>query len=166
MTAMHWQGIFNLINFLIFVFVLVKFAGPAVKNILRQRQEETMTAIRSAEAAKRDAEEALTITKTRLANIEGDIARVVEDSRTLAANQAALIEQAAKEDAARIRASARFAIEAERQAAVAEIRKLVMAQAFDRASLELQQQMSPERQRELVGQLIQKVGDGSLAFKS
>lgn len=159
------QGIANLVNFLLFAGVLIYFAGPAVKKIVKDRHEATLAAIREAEAAHREAEEALKATQTRLGNIEQEFAQLLEQARTMAAAQGATIEAEAREDAERVKAQAKGEIERERQAAVQEIRQMVMAQAFDRAALELQQQMNPEQQRQLVGSIIQKVGDGSLPLK-
>lgn len=159
------SAIANLVNFLLFVGVLVYFAGPAVKKIVQDRHAATMASIREAESAHREAEEALKATQTRLGNIEQEFTQLLEQARTMAAAQGKSIEETAREDAERLKASAKAEIERERLAAVQEIRHLVLAQAFDRAALELQQQMSPEQQRQLVGSIIQKVGDGSLPLK-
>lgn len=165
MNNLTLQIVGNLFNFALFAFVLVKYALPVIKKVLAERHEATMTAIRTSEEAKRQAAEALEATKARLAGSEAEFAKLIEQARNIAAAQAVAIETAAKSEAERLKAGARAEIERERQAAVQEIRQAVMRQAFERATVELQQQMSPERQRELVAGLIQKVGDGSLALK-
>ena len=165
MNTLTLQIIGNLFNFALFAFVMWKYAIPAVKKVLAERREATMTAIRTSEEAKRHASEALAATQARLAGADAEFAKLIEQARQIAAAQAASIEEAAKSEAERLKATARAEIERERLAAVQEIRLAVMRQAFDRATVELQQQMSPERQRELVAGLIQKVGDGSLALK-
>ncbi|MNS73592.1 ATP synthase subunit b, sodium ion specific [compost metagenome] len=159
------QIIGNVVNFAIFAFVMVKYAGPAIKKVLADRHEATMLAIRTSEEAKRQAQESLAATQARLAGADAEFAKLIENAKQIAASQGAAIEAASKSEAERLKAGARAEIERERQAAVQEIRQAVMRQAFERATVELQQQMSPERQRELVAGLIQKVGDGSLALK-
>ena len=165
MSPLVLQGIANLINFILFIGILVYFAGKPIKKYLADKHEGTMRAIREAEEANRHASEALATTTSRLANIETEFAAVVDQAQKIATAQGEAIAQQAKADADRLRASAKAEIERERQEAVGEIRKLVLAQAFERATLELQQQMSPDQQRNLVNNLIQKVGDGSLALK-
>lgn len=165
MNALLIQGIANLINFILFIGLIVYFAGKPIKKYLTDKHEATMRSIRDVEETNRQASEALAATTGRLANIDAEFAQVVEQAQKIATQQGVAIEQAARADAERLRAAATAEVERERQEAVGEIRKLVLAQAFERATLELSQQMSPERQRGLVDNLIQKVGDGSLALK-
>lgn len=160
-----WHAIANIINFLLFVIVIAKFAGPAIKKGVADREEATKAAIREAEEARKAAEQALSATQARLANVDKELADLVAGARDLAGKQAASLEAAGREEADRLRASARAEIERERQSAVNDIRRLLMQQAFERAASDLRGAMTVERQRELVGGLIQKVGDGSLALK-
>lgn len=159
------QGIANLVNFLLFIGVLAYFAGPVIKKLVRDRHAATMAQIREAEAARKESEEALAAHQDRLSGIEAEFSQLLEQAKTMAAAQSQSISAEAQDDVDRIKAQAKAEIERERQAAVQEIRHLVLSQAFDRAALELQQQMSPEQQRQLVGTMIQKVGDGSLPLK-
>lgn len=165
MNSVTLQIIGNLVNFALFLFVLVKYAGPAVQKTLKDRHEATIGAIKEAEEAKRQAAAALEATNARLAGSEAEFANLIAQAKQIAVAQAQAIEESSKAEAERLKAGARAEIERERQTAVQEIRQLVLRKAFERASTELQSQMSPERQRELVNGLIQKVGDGSLALK-
>jgi F-type H+-transporting ATPase subunit b len=159
------QIIGNLVNFVLFLAVVVKFAGPAVKKTLKERHDATVTAIRAAEEAKAAAHAALEATNARLAGSEAEFANLVAQAKEVALAQGKALEEAAHAEAERLKAAARAEIERERQMAVNEIREAVMRQAFERATAELQQQMNADRQRELVNGMIQKVGDGSLALK-
>jgi F-type H+-transporting ATPase subunit b len=159
------QIIGNIVNFVLFLAVVVKFAGPAVKKTLRERHEATVTAIRAAEEAKQAAQASLDATNARLAGMDAEFANLLAQAKDIAALQGKAIEEASRAEAERLKASARAEIERERQTAVNEIRQAVMRQAFERATAELQQQMNADRQRELVNAMIQKVGDGSLALK-
>ena len=165
MNSLTLQIIANLFNFALFVWVLVKFALPAVKKVLADRHEATMAAIGAAEQAKLQATQALEATQARLAGSEAEFARLLEQAKQIAAAQATAIEETSRLEAERLKAAATAEISRERQAAVEAIRRLTLQQAFERAKAELQQQMNPERQRELVSGMIQKVGDGSLALK-
>lgn len=160
-----WHAIANIINFLLFVIVVAKFAGPAIQKALHDREEATKASIRDAEAARKAAEQALSATQARLANVDKELAGLVADARVLAGKQAATLEAASRDEAERLRTAAKTEIERQRQGAVNDIRALLMEQAFERAAAELRAGMTADRQRELVGGLIQKVGDGSLALK-
>lgn len=162
---MNVQLIANLVNFALFVFVLVKFAGPAVKKILHDRSEASIAAIRAANEAQSAAEAALSETRAKLAGVDAELAGLVEQAKSVAAKQAQAVEETAKADAERLRAQAKAEIARDRQSAVESIRRQVLAQAFERATGELASQMNADRQRQLVGAMIQKVGDGSLALK-
>ncbi|MDB5100794.1 MAG: hypothetical protein JWM80_5215 [Cyanobacteria bacterium RYN_339] len=162
-TDLH--AIANIVNFVIFVVIVAKFAGPPIAKNMNERRQAVLDAIREATEASNQATVALGETKTRLSGVDAELANLLTESKRMGAIQAAVIDEAGKAEAERIRVSAKAEIERERQAAVQEIRSLLMRQAFERAALELQQSMTPERQRELVNGLIQKVGDGSLALK-
>lgn len=163
MTYLH--AIANVINFLLFLFIVVKFAGPAIETMVKERQEATKASIDGANAAQAMAAEGLELTKARLANVDAELAEIVSNARQVAASQAADLEALGHRDAERLRESAKGDIERERQAAVNDIRKALLDQAFERAAAELQRHMTADRQRELVSGLVQKVGDGSLAIK-
>lgn len=159
------HAIFNVLNFLLFVVVVAKFAGPAVASAVeahRARVEEGLT-----EAARLRAEAEITLTETRarLANLEHEVAQVVAEGKATAESKAADMLAAAHDEVERLKLSASADIERERQRAVQEIRALVMRQAFERATELLRRDMNAERQQELVAGLVQKVGDGSLALK-
>lgn len=162
-TDLH--AIANIVNFVIFVVIVAKFAGPVVAKNMDERRQAVLDAIREATEASHKATAALQETKSRLSGVDEELANLLTESKRMGALQAAAVDEAGKAEAERIRTSAKAEIERERQAAVQEIRALLTRQAFERAALELQQSMTPDRQRELVNGLIQKVGDGSLALK-
>lgn len=162
-TDLH--AIANIVNFVIFVVIVAKFAGPPVAKNMEERRQAVLDAIKEATEASNKATAALTETRSRLSGVDQELANLLEESKRMGALQAAAVTEAGKAEAERIRASAKAEIERERQAAVQEIRAMLTRQAFERAALELQQSMTPERQRELVNGMIQKVGDGSLALK-
>lgn len=165
MTFTSLHAIANIINFLLFIFLVVKFAGPFVQKNVEDRRQAVLDAIREAAESNRKALASLADTKDRLANVDTELANLLSEARRSGQLQAAAIEEAGRAEAERLKVSAKAEIERQRQAAVQDIRAMLMRQAFERAALELQQSMTAERQRELVNGLIQKVGDGSLALK-
>ena len=159
------HAIANVFNFLLFAIILAKFVGPIVAKDVGKRRKVVLDALADAAEINRQAIASLQETRDRLANVSTELATLLSDARRIGAMQAAAVEEQGVLEAERLRLSAKAEIERERQAAVQEIRELLMRQAFERAARELQQGVTPERQRELVGAMIQKVGDGSLALR-
>ena len=90
---------FPLGNFLIFVWILKRFALPLVRDFLRSRREEIVTAVQQATESKRRAESVIEEYKSRLARLDQEIqsiqvslsaegerqkARLVEEAQALA----------------------------------------------------------------------------------
>ncbi|MEB3223920.1 MAG: ATP synthase F0 subunit B [Candidatus Sericytochromatia bacterium] len=165
MEFTNWHAIANVVNFLLFVIVVAKFAGPVIAKTLEDSANASWSALRSAEDGRTAAEVALSETRERLAHVDRELAELVAEAREIAARQASRLEAAGRDEAERLRASARDEVARERQAAVQELRRALLEQAFDRAAREMRGVVSAERQRSLVSELIQKVGDGSLALK-
>jgi F-type H+-transporting ATPase subunit b len=165
MEFTNWHAVANIVNFLLFVVIVAKFAGPPLAQALQDTREATFRAIREAAESRGSAEQTLAATQTRLGSVDAELAALVADAREMAAKQAAKLELTAQAEVERLRAAAQAEIERERQAAVNDLRQLMADQAFERAVRQLQMMMTPERQRDLVAGLIQKVGDGSLALK-
>lgn len=165
---MDWtqaHAIFNVLNFVLFVAVVAKFAGPAIAGALEAHRKGVEESLTEAARLRAEAEVGLAETKARLSGMEAEVAKVVAEAKAMAEAKAADLQAAAEAEVARLRSSASADIERERQRAVQEIRALVMRQAFERATELLRRDMTAQRQQELVTGLVQKVGDGSLALK-
>lgn len=154
-----------LINFVLFAIVIAKFGMPMFQKMLADRQADTQRSLEEANAAERLAAASLAQVEHRLSQLDGEIVLMLEDAAVAARNQSVAVVQAARIETERLKAQARAEIARERQAAVESLRQAVLAQAFERATLELQQKMNAERQRELVHGLVQKVGDGTLVLR-
>jgi F-type H+-transporting ATPase subunit b len=72
---------FPLINFLIFAFIIVRFALPAVKGYLRSRREQVVTTLEEASARKRQAEALVNEYRSRLAALESEVAALTQSLR-------------------------------------------------------------------------------------
>ncbi len=161
MNAIVLQTFFAVFNFVLIAFVLYKFAGPMVAKTLRERNEANRLALEAAEAAQAKAETELAEFRTRLANVEQELAAIVSSAKNNAALVAKDIESTAGTDAQRLRDHAKLEIEREKSLAQQTIRVTLLQRALDEAEAELRRQMGPDLQRQLVSRFIQKVGDGS-----
>ena len=110
--------IVGLIAFSILFILLRKFAVPKFEAAYQARTEAIQGGMEKAEKAQREAEAALANYKAQLAEARGEAQKLRDEAR---AEGAAIIEQmrnTAQDEANRITASARAAIEAERQQAL------------------------------------------------
>jgi F-type H+-transporting ATPase subunit b len=146
-----WQ----LITFLLVLFLLARFAWKPIMSSLREREETIEGALRAAEQAKAD------MTKLKAEN-----ERLLEDARVerdamlkkAQLTSEAIVEEAknkASVESAKIVESAKQQINAERLAAVADIKKQVATLSIEIAEKLLRNQLKEEKaQRDLVDQLV------------
>lgn len=161
MNAIVLQTFFAVFNFVLIAFVLYKFAGPKVATMLKERNEANRQALEAAEAAQAQAQAELAEFRTRLANVEQELASIVSTAKTNAAQVAQDIAVTTESDAQRLREGAKAEVEREKSLAQQTIRVTMLRRALEEAEAELKRQMSPDLQHQLVARFIQKVGDGS-----
>lgn len=165
MNMIALQIVFALVNFVLVAALLYKYAGPIVTKTLQEKHEATRRAIEEAEATQAKATSELEDYRKRLANVSDELATIVSQAKSMAGQLAVDVERNGQLDADRLRQQATAEIERERAIASQAIQRTLMQQALEAARAELQRQMTPDRQRQLVARFIQKVGDGSCAIK-
>ncbi len=146
-----WQ----LVTFLLVLFLLAKFAWKPIMSSLREREETIEGALRAAEQAKAD-----------MAKMKAENERLLEDARVerdvmlrkAQQTSEAIIEEAknkASIESAKIVENAKQQINAERLAALADIKRQVASLSIEIAEKLLRNQLKEEKaQRELVDQLV------------
>ena len=146
-----WQ----LVTFLLVLFLLARFAWKPIMSSLKEREENIEGALRAAEQAKAD-----------MAKLKAENERLLEDARVerdamlRKAQQTSetIIEEAknrASVESAKIVESAKQQINAERMAAVADIKRQVATLSIEIAEKLLRNQLKEEKaQRDLVDQLV------------
>ncbi len=146
-----WQ----LVTFLLVLFLLARFAWKPIMNSLKEREDTIEGALRAAEQAKAD----MTKLKAENERLLED-ARLERDTMLRKAQQTseAIIEEAknkASVESAKIVESAKQQINAERQAALADIKRQVASLSIEIAEKLLRNQLKEEKaQRDLVDQMV------------
>ncbi len=146
-----WQ----LVGFLILLFVLSKFAWKPILHALREREATIEDALATAEKTKKEMAELKAENEKLLAEARKERDRILKDA-TAAANH---IREEAKaqtaKDTARMIEDARVTIETEKQAALAEVKQQVAALSVQVAEKILRAQLGSEQaQKEYVSKLI------------
>lgn len=150
--------IFPTLNFLIYAFIIVKYAFPLVRNFLRSRREEVISVITLASAKKQQAEALVREYKTKLAGLDKEVQSIQASWRDEAEREKAkqLIE--AQSLAAKIKEDAQFLAEQEVKIARQKIREDMANQSEATARELVRQHLSPADQSRLATEFIQHIG--------
>lgn len=112
----------GIVLFLVIWWVVAKKVVPVFEETYAERTAEITGGIEKAEAAQREAAEALEEYQAQLATARSEAGRIREDARAQAVTFAAEIREQAQADAARMVAAAKAQIEAERLHVISQLR--------------------------------------------
>jgi F-type H+-transporting ATPase subunit b len=153
----------TLIIFVIVAIVLAKAAFGPITRSVEAREKALEEAIN---AAKRDREEAAKVLAEHRAALDasrGEAQAIIAEARTAAERvRAELVEQAHKEQAAML-ARARQEIEAEKQAAISELRREAVELAIVGASKVIEKNLDDASNRQLVEKFLSSVTPAAVA---
>lgn len=154
----HFKSLgFQLLNFGVLLFLLVKFGGPPVNKALEARHEQLKVDLAAAAAARAAAEARLRTQEARLAALEQEIADIRAGVQQEAdAEKARLLAQAA-ERAKRTREETSFAIEQQIKEAEGRLRREVALAAVDEAEQMVRRSLDARDQQRLVDTFITEV---------
>ena len=149
---------FPLGNFVIFAFIIVRYALPLVRNFLQSRRESVLETVREATAKKQHAEAVVQDYKRRLAGVEQEIQSILASLRAEGEKEKAKLLSDAQALAAKIGEDARFLADQEVRVAKQKVREEMATQAEARARELVQCHLSSADQGRLVGDFIQSIG--------
>ncbi|HEY6793202.1 MAG TPA: F0F1 ATP synthase subunit B [Kineosporiaceae bacterium] len=143
--------IFGLIAIGILYYVVARHVVPRLEQVYAERAEAIEGGIKKAEIAQAEAAAALQQYRDELAQARAERARIIQQAAEEAAAVAAEIRQRAQDEAERITTAATQQIQAERQAALVQLRQEVGRLAVDLASRVVGESLEDEaRQRRVV----------------
>ena len=146
------------LTFFVVLFILWKFGFPAITSMVSERKAYIDESLRKAHEA-----------NERLANIQKEGESILQEAREkqaqilkeAAETREAIVEQAqtkAREEGARLLEDARVAIEQEKKAAIADIRKQVATLSVEIAEKILRKNLSDDQsQMELIDRMLDDV---------
>lgn len=149
-----WQAII----LLVIIFILGKFAWKPIINALEAREEGIANALAAAENAKRDLANLKSDNEKLLAEARAERDAMLNDARIMKDQMVAEAKLEAQEQGAKMIAQAQATIEAEKNAAMAEIKNQVSSLSLDIAEKLLKDQLSnKEAQEKLVAKMLEEV---------
>jgi F-type H+-transporting ATPase subunit b len=156
---------FFTINFLLFAFVLRKYALPVVKDALRKRRDSVVQALNEARRAQEEAENLRREYEQKLASLAAEQERLRAQALEAAEQQKQKTIEEARRVAERIHSETRLMAQREVEEARRVLRQEVVEQAVRRATELLRSRLQPADQNRLVQDLVSEVnnaGNGTL----
>jgi len=149
-----WKLAFQIVNFLLLLYLLNRFLFKRVLRLLDERQTRISQGLEDAETAARDRELARAEREAALAEARREAEAMVPRAAKTAEATGAEILAEAKASAEQITARAREEISAEKDRALAEIRGEVADLALEAAGKLIGSEMDGPTQRRLVKQFL------------
>lgn len=147
-----------LANFLIFAYIIKRFALPLVREFLRTRRGEVLAIIEEAAERKRRAEALVQEYKQRLARLHEEVQSIQAELRGLGERESSKLLSEAQAMAAKIKEDARFLADQEVIVTRQKIREEIANQAEATARELVQRHISPADQSHLAEDFIRSVG--------
>ena len=149
--------IFPLINFVLYAGIIVFFVFPLVRDFLRSRRDQILTAVNDAAAHEQRAEALLEEYKVRLAKLDEESKSIQEELRLDGEREKARLLSEAEVLATKIKTDAQFLAEQEMKMAKQQVRE-DMAEAARAAAVELvQRNLSGADRTRLMDESIQEI---------
>lgn len=148
---------FQIINFLLILYLLNRFVFRRVLALLDERQERIAKGLEDAESAARDRELARAEREAALDEARKEAAAMIARATKIAEDSRTEIVAAARAEAEKVAARATEEITAEKQRAIAELRSQVADLALDAAGRLVKAEMNAPTQRRLVEEFLAEV---------
>jgi len=150
--------IFPALNFIIYAFIIVKFALPAVRSFLQSRREEVIATMSQATAKKAAAQTLVDEYKAKLASLDQQVQSLQATLRDEGERDKAKLIGEANAMATKIKDDARILADQEVKMARQKIREEMALQAEATARALLQRNLSLDDQNRLADEFIQSIG--------
>jgi len=150
--------IFPALDFLIYAFIIFKYALPAVRGFLKNRREEVIATMTQASAKKAAAQALVDEYKTKLAAVDREVQSLQATLRDEGERDKAKLIGDATAMAAKIKEDARVLADQEVKMARQKIREEMAIQAEATARALLQRNLSVDDQNRLADEFIQSIG--------
>lgn len=153
-----WDMVWRIVNFLILIAILWKLLADKIKSYFSDRRFEIAEMIDTADKARSDAEKQFADYQEKLKNIDRDIQEIRDSIMGELEGEKQRIIEEGKIVAERIIEQAKWSAEQEILKAKNSLRNQVVDMAGDIASGLVASSMTPEDQKRLIEEYLEKVG--------
>ncbi|HEY7220234.1 MAG TPA: hypothetical protein VH985_17755 [Candidatus Binatia bacterium] len=149
---------FPLANFLIYAFILVKYALPLVRDFLRSRHDEVVAKVKQASAKKQAAEALVSEYEVKLSGLDKEVQAIQAELREEGERERTKLMSEAQAMAVKIKADASFLADQEVRSARQKVREEIAERAETTARQLIERNISNADQSRLADDFIQSIG--------
>jgi F-type H+-transporting ATPase subunit b len=149
---------FPLINFLIYAYIIVKFAVPPIRDFLRSRREEVVGKITRASAKKQAAQALVEEYRVKLAGLDTEVRSIQASLGEEGEREKAKLLSEAQAMAVKIREDGRFLADQEVKMARQKLREEMAEEAEATARQLVERNLSHADESRLVNDFVQTIG--------
>lgn len=159
MVELNGTLLAQIVNFLLLVAILAKFAYKPLMQGLADRQQKIADAIDTAERERREAEQLKLEYKQHLVEARAKAQAIVETAEKLAEENKEEILKSARAESAHILQKAQEEVMRERELALAQLRSDVVAMSMAAATKIVKEKMDTELNASIVSDFIEKLDE-------
>jgi len=149
--------LYRFINFGIVAFLIYKFAGKRVADMMTGRTKQIETDLSDLDERKEEAEKRLLEVEASIANLEAEKARIIADAKAQGEAMRQAILEKAEVQAAQIKAQAEIAAAQETKLAIDAIREELAEKIIVAAEDLVKKQLKKKDHEDLVNEYLKKV---------
>ncbi|MDO4920243.1 MAG: F0F1 ATP synthase subunit B [Phascolarctobacterium sp.] len=147
----------QILNFLVLVFVLAKFAYKPLLGIMEERKNKIASDLEAAEKAKTDAETVKSEYAAKLADARQEAQAIIDNARKTAQAAHDKIMADTKAEQEQLIAAAKETIALEKQKSLDDIRAQVINLSMIAAGKIVEQKLSSEEDKKLAGEIVDSI---------
>lgn len=144
----------QILNFLVLVFILAKFAYKPLCNIMEERKNKIASDLEAADKAKTDAEAVKAEYAAKLADARQEAQGIIEAARKTAQAAHDKIMADTKVEQEQVIAAAKETIELEKKKAMDDIRAQVISLSMLAAGKIVEQKLDSEEDKQMAGKIV------------
>ncbi len=152
--------LFQLLAFIVLLFLLRKYAWGPLMGIMKKREEHISNEINEAEKSRKEAQSYLDEQTAALKEARKEAQALIEAAKKQGEQQGEDILRAAREEANRMKESALSEIDREKEQAVQTLRNEVATLSVQIASKVITKELDEQAQQKLVNDYLKEVGEG------
>lgn len=145
---------FSVLNLIIFLFLVIKFGGPAIQDFFKNRREELINDLEEARRLREEAEARLEEYSAKLDALEDERKKLLDEYHEQGEREKKRIIEEAKEQVERMRRDAEITIAQETKKAIAELEAQAVDLAVDMAEDLAKEKLDSAKRDQLVDDYV------------
>ncbi len=154
-----WEFAAGIINFALFIYIIVRFGGPGIKSFYKTRADSQLAAVKEAEELIQKAQALFEQVSLRQKNLDDETQKMIDDAKNHAARQAEELIEAAKEKSLKLVNDAKTSIALEADQTIDGLRGELVKIAVDIAERSVKERIQDKEQKRFVKEFMTRMED-------